>query len=178
MNLRDQTDNSNSDQENKINIASLKIRAGLFSTVFGFLIFLLGARPSIFNLDRSPIIGFVQIAMFLIGLAVMCIGGYISLRAMWKKHQPSIAADIGMRLVATGFLIAVFAGMADVFGFGSHPLPDVPYFGAWQARGVEIGEAIIAIGFLMMIPFNQKNGRKAENKGNESSQEKIIISGS
>ncbi len=48
MNLRDQTDNSNSDQENKINITSLKIRAGLVSTVFGFLVFLLGARPSIF----------------------------------------------------------------------------------------------------------------------------------
>lgn len=178
MNLRNQTDNSNSDQENKINIASFRIRAGLFFTVFGFLIFLLGARPSIFNLDRSPIIGFVQIAMFLIGLAVICIGGYISLRAMWKERRPSIAADIGMRLVATGFLIAVFAGMADVFGFGSHPLPDVPYFGAWQARGVEIGEVIIAIGFLMMIPFNQKNDRKPDNNENESSREKIIISGS
>jgi hypothetical protein len=175
MNLRDKADNSNSYQENKLNIASVRIRTGLIATVLGFLIFLLGARPSIFNLDRSPIIGFVQIAMFLIGLAVMCLGGYISLMAMWKNSQPSIAADIGMRLVATGFVIAVFAGMADVFGFGSHPLPDVPYFGAWQARGVEIGEAIIAVGFLMMIPFNIK-GRKPEKKINESSKEEIIVS--
>ena len=50
-------------------------------------------------------------------------------------------------------MIAVFAGMADIFGFGSHPLPGIPYFGAWQARGVEFGQAMIAIGFLMLIPL-------------------------
>ena len=133
-----------------------RIRLGLFFTILGFLIFLLGARPSIFGLDRSPVIGFVQIGMFLVGLAVMCLGGYISMMALWKKETPSILADIGLRLVATGFVIAVFAGMADVFGFGSHFLPDAPYFGGWQTRGVEIGEAIIAIGFLFMIPFGKK----------------------
>lgn len=47
------------------------------------------------------------------------------------------------------------AGMADVFGLGSHPLPGVPYFGAWQARGVEFGQAIIAIGLLMLIPYHK-----------------------
>ncbi|PKO17829.1 MAG: hypothetical protein CVU39_04930 [Chloroflexi bacterium HGW-Chloroflexi-10] len=141
-------------------VSRTRIRIGLISTVIGFLLFLLGARPSLFGLDRSPVIGFVQIAVFLVGLGVMCLGGYLSTKAMWRDRQISIIADIGMRLVATGFVIAVFAGMADVFGFGSHPLPDVPYFGAWQARGVEIGEGIIAIGFLMMIPyFPQKSAR-------------------
>ncbi|MDX9849300.1 MAG: hypothetical protein RBT01_02225 [Anaerolineaceae bacterium] len=133
-----------------------RIRLGLIFTIVGFLIFLLGARPSLFGLDRSPVIGFVQIGMFLVGLAIMCLGGYISMMALWKKQTPSILADIGLRLVATGFVIAVFAGMADVFGFGSHFLPDAPYFGGWQTRGVEIGEVIIAIGFLFMIPFGKK----------------------
>ena len=55
-------------------------------------------------------------------------------------------------MVATGYVIAVFAGMADIFGMGSHPLPGVPYFGPWQARGVELGMAFIAFGFLMMLP--------------------------
>jgi hypothetical protein len=139
--------------EIKKGASRMRIRLGLYATVSGFILFLLGARPSLFGLDRSPVIGFVQIAVFLVGLAVMCLGGYLSTKAMWRDRQISIIADIGMRLVATGFVIAVFAGMADVFGFGSHPLPDVPYFGAWQARGVEIGEGIIAIGFLMMIPY-------------------------
>lgn len=109
------------------------------------MIFLIGARPSLFGLDRSPVIGFVQIAVFLIGLAIICLGGYIALMALWKNRQPSIAADIGLRLVSTGYVIAVFSGMADVFGAGSHPLPGVPYFGPWQARGVEFGQAIIAL---------------------------------
>lgn len=130
-----------------------RVRIGLTLTLLGFVIFLLGARPSLFGLDRSPVIGFVQIAVFLVGLAFICIGGYISLMSLWKKRQPSILADIGLRMVATGYVIAVFAGMADVFGAGSHPLPGVPYFGPWQARGVEIGQVIIAIGFLMLIPF-------------------------
>ncbi len=132
-----------------------RIRWGLGLTLFGFVIFLLGARPALFGADISPVVGFVQIAVFLIGLAFMCIGGYISMMALWKNSEPSIAADIGLRLVATGYLIAVFAGMADVFGMGSHPLPAVPYFGAWQARGVQLGQAVIAVGFLLLLPFRR-----------------------
>jgi hypothetical protein len=29
----------------------------------------------------------------------------------------------------------------------------VPYFGPWQASGVLIGQGIIALGFLLFIPF-------------------------
>lgn len=156
MKLPNQNNDDRKDEVVPKGIPFFRIRVGLVLTIFGFLIFLLGARPSLFGLDRSPVIGFVQIGMFLVGLAIMCVGGYISMMALWKKETPSILADIGLRLVATGFVIAVFAGMADVFGFGSHPLPDVPYFGGWQTRGVEIGQAIIAIGFLFMIPYKQK----------------------
>lgn len=146
------------------NISMFRIRIGLTVTILGFLLFLLGARPSIFGLDRSPVIGFVQIAMFLVGLGLMCVGGYISMRTLWRNQELSIAADIGLRMVATGYVIAVFTGMADVFGLGSHPLPSVPYFGAWQARGVEVGEAIIAFGFLLMIPFTPKKGTEKTEK--------------
>ena len=129
-----------------------RIRIGVSLTLLGYLMFLLGARPDLFGADRSPVIGFVQVAVMLIGLGFICIGGYISLMALWKGKEPTISADIGQRLVATGFVLAIFAGMADIFGFGSHPLPGVPYFGPLQARGVIIGEAIITIGFLLLIP--------------------------
>jgi hypothetical protein len=59
-------------------------------------------------------------------------------------------------MVSTGYVIAVFAGMADIFGVGSQRFPTLPYFGPWQARGVEIGEAVIALGFLLLIPFGRK----------------------
>jgi len=139
-----------------------RIRIGLTITLGGFMMFLLGARPGIFGLDRSPVIGFVQIAVFLVGMGIICIGGYISLMALWKNDSPSIAADFGLRFVATGYVVAVFAGMADVFGFGSHPLPEVPYFGGWQASGVLIGEILIAVGFILLIPYRYLIIQKSE----------------
>lgn len=142
-----------------------RIRIGLTITLIGFLVFLLGARPGIFGLDRSPVIGFVQIAVFLIGLGILCIGGYISLMALWKNATPSIAADFGLRFVATGYVVTVFTGMADIFGFGSHPLPKIPYFGGWQAGGVLFGEMIIALGFILLIPYRNIFPAKSAGEG-------------
>jgi hypothetical protein len=129
-----------------------RIRIGLILTLFGFFVFLMGARPSIFGLDRSPVIGFVQIAALLLGLGIICIGAYISMIGLWKNTPINIATEIGMRLVATGFVIAVVAGMADVFGLGSHPLPKL-FFGPLQALAVQIGELVIGVGILLMVPF-------------------------
>jgi hypothetical protein len=136
-------------------LSRLRIRAGLFITLTGFFIFIVGAKPDWLGWDRSPVIGFVQIAVFLVGLAIICMGGYIGLLALWGGSQRSIAADIGLRLVSTGYVISVFAGMADVFGMGAHPLPNVPYFGPVQATGVVLGEIVIAVGFLLLIPYKQ-----------------------
>ena len=140
-----------------------RVRFGLITTILGFIIFLIGVRPGFFFLDRSPVVGFVQIAVFLVGLAMICVGGYISLMAFWQNGQRTIAADIGQRLVVTGYVIAVFSGMADVFGLGTRPPPDyVPYFGPLQAIGVEIGQAIIVVGFLLLVPFLKRE--KTEEK--------------
>jgi hypothetical protein len=130
-----------------------RIRSGLSITLIGLLIFLMGARPAIFGLDRSPVVGFVQIAVFLVGMAIICLGGYVSMMAFWRNGSRTIPADIGTRLVTTGYLIAVFSGMADVFGFGTQLRPRVPFFGPWQATGVQIGELVIAIGFVLLIPY-------------------------
>jgi xanthine/uracil permease len=131
----------------------LRLRTGVITTLIGLFIFTVGAKPNWYGWDRSPTVGFIQIAVFLIGLAIICLGGYMGLLGLWKGINRTIVADIGLRLVATGYVISVFAGLADVFGMGSQPLPQVPYFGPWQATGVVIGEALIAIGFLMLIPY-------------------------
>ena len=73
---------------------------GMIIAVVGFAIFLLGTSPELFGLDRSPVIGFVQISVFLVGLAIICIGGYLSLIAMWGGRPRTIGADIGTQLVA------------------------------------------------------------------------------
>jgi hypothetical protein len=139
--------------EPALRLSYLRIRFSLISISLGFFIFVVGAKPNWFGWDRSPVVGFAQIAVFLVGLAMICAGGYVGLSTLWGTEQRSIIADIGLRLVGTGYVIAVFAGLADVFGMGSQPLPDVPYFGPWQAGGVLIGESIIALGFLMLIPY-------------------------
>jgi hypothetical protein len=132
-----------------------RVRIGLGVTIIGFIVFLVGAEPGLFLLDRSPVVGFVQIATFLVGLGFICLGGYWTLAALWNGEPKSIASDIGLRLVATGFVIAVACGMADVFGFGSHLYPKIPRFGSWQMTGVIIGEAVIAVGLLLLIPFRR-----------------------
>jgi hypothetical protein len=133
-----------------------RIELGLIIAVGGFLILMVGLRPDLFQLDRSPVLGFIQIAVMLAGLAVICVGGYICLSGLWKGRSPSIAAELGLRIISTGYIIAVFAGLADIFGLGSHPYPEfIPYFGEWQARGVQIAEGFIAIGMLLMLPYSR-----------------------
>jgi hypothetical protein len=140
----------------------MRIRMGILLTLAGLFIFMVGAKPNWFGWDRSPVVGFVQIVVFLLGLGLICLGGYVGLLALWKGVERSIPADIGLRLVGTGYVIAIFAGMADIFGMGSHSLPQVPYFGPLQAIGVLISEVVIALGFLLMVPFraDQHAGQK------------------
>jgi hypothetical protein len=136
-----------------------RIRIGLTATILGFLIYLLGAEPGLFHLDRSPVVGFVQIATFLVGLGIICLGGYISLAALWNGGQKSIVSDIGLRLVSTGYVISVACGMADVFGFGSNNFPKIPVFGIYQQIGFILGEVVIGIGLLMLIPYKRPKPR-------------------
>ena len=136
------------------------LRASVASALVGLFVFAVGAKPDWFGWDRSPVVGFVQIAVFLTGLGVICLGGFLGMLALWKGQARTIVADLGLRMVGTGYVIAIFAGMADLAGMGSQPLPGIPYFGPWQASGVLIGELVIALGFLMLIPYRSLLPRK------------------
>lgn len=152
----------------------LRIRFGLTLTIIGFLVFVLGAAPGTYGLDRSPVIGFLQISIFLIGLGLMCLGGYISLSALWRRREKTILADIGQRLVSTGYLIAMASGMADLLGLGTQPITEeIPYFGLWQEIGVLLGMSVIAIGFLMFIPYRPQNAATVQS----SEKPKIQVDG-
>jgi len=130
-----------------------RVRIGLVLLMVGVVVFIIGAEPERFGLDRSPITGVVQISVFLVGLGMICVGGYISLNALWNGRQKTIAADIGLRLVSTGYVISFASGMADIFGFGSQVYPNIPYFGPLQQIGVMFGEAMIIIGLVLLIPY-------------------------
>jgi hypothetical protein len=140
--------------EPALRVSYLRVRFSLICVGIGLLIFVIGAKPDWFGWNRVSIVGFVQIVVFLAGLGLICIGGYVGISALWGREQRSILADIGSRLIGTGYVISVFAGMADVFGMGAQTLPDTPFFGPLQAIGVLVGQVVIAIGFLMFIPYH------------------------
>ncbi len=140
-----------------------RVYFSLAVTLIGLFIFVVGSKPDWFGWDYSPVVGFVQIAVFLFGLAVICLGGYIGLLTLWWGYERTIIADIGTKLVATGYVIAVFAGLADIFGMGSQSFPQIPYFGPWQSTGVLIGQGIIAMGFLLFIPFRPHKSPRGIN---------------
>jgi hypothetical protein len=142
------------------------MRFSLICVGIGLFIFVIGAKPNWFGWSTIPEVGFIQIAVLLVGLALICIGGFVGISALWGREQRSILADFGSRLIGTGYVISVFAGMADVFGMGAQTLPDdIPYFGPLQAMGVLVGQFVIAVGFLMFIPYHlhEKEIRKYDS---------------
>ena len=48
-----------------------RILVSLTTTLTGLFIFAIGAKPDMFGWDRSPVVGFVQIAVFLAGLGLI-----------------------------------------------------------------------------------------------------------
>lgn len=131
-----------------------QVRLGLIISILGLIIMFFGAKPEWFGMDRSPVVGFVQTNIILLGLGILCIGGYIGLTNLWGEIEKSITADIGIRLVGTGYVIALFSGLADVFGMNMQVLSDKkPFFGPWQQAGMELGTIVIIIGLLMIIPY-------------------------
>ena len=96
--------------EPALRISYLRVRFSLICVGIGLLIFVIGAKPDWFGWNRVSVVGFVQIVVFLAGLGLICIGGYVGISALWGREQRSILADIGSRLIGTGYVISVFAG--------------------------------------------------------------------
>jgi hypothetical protein len=136
-----------------VTFASWRIRWGLSLSLVGMFLFLLGTAPNLFGVDRSPIIGFVQLSFFVIGLGILYLGGFTALKAFWKNRKSSIASEFGGRFIATGYVISVFAGLADIIGIGSQGFPLI-FFGPLQSFGVLLGQGLSAIGLMMLIPFS------------------------
>jgi hypothetical protein len=124
----------------------------------GLFLFLLGFKPGVFGLDRSPVIGYLQAVVFLFGLGLVVISTY----AIESLERPvgqtmSIREDIGARLSATGYVLVAVSSTADLIGLGSHPLPGAPYFGVLQSTGLMIGTGVIILGLVMYHPGRTKN---------------------
>jgi hypothetical protein len=125
-------------------------RFGVATVVFGFFIFAIGLYPDLIRLGFTPGIGLVQIATFLLGISVMTLGAYIYAYATRHRALPrSLRQDIGLRLMATGLVIAYATGFADVLGIGSNFGAERPLLGLFQASGVALGVLVIVAGTVL-----------------------------
>jgi hypothetical protein len=129
---------------------SLLARSGTGLIGLGFVIFIVGIYPGSFGMDITPGLGVVQIFTFLFGLSLMTLGAYVYMYATRHRAQPRrLREDIGLRLMATGLVVAYVTGLADVIGIGTHFGRERPLFGDVQAWGVGLGIALIIAGILM-----------------------------
>jgi hypothetical protein len=119
----------------------------------GLVIFLFGMHPSWFGYDRSHVIGYLHVIIFLLGLTLIMISAYALLYLRRPAGQAAtVREDIGIRLAATGYVFSLLSSAADFIGLGSNPLPNVPIFGPVQSIGFSLSVLLILFGFLLYIP--------------------------
>jgi hypothetical protein len=125
-------------------------RLGVATVVVGFTIFVIGVFPDLIRLGLTPGIGLLQIGTFLFGITVMTFGAYIYAYATRHRARPrGLREDIGLRLMATGLVIAYTTGFADVLGIGSNYGVERPLLGFFQAAGVALGVVVIVVGIFL-----------------------------
>jgi hypothetical protein len=118
--------------------------------VVGFFIFVLGIFPDLIRLDLTEGIGLLQIGLFLLGISVMTLGAYSYAYATRHRALPRrLREDVGVRLMATGLVIAYATGFADKLGIGSHFGAERPLLGPLQALGIFMGVCVIGAGIIL-----------------------------
>lgn len=122
-------------------------RFGATVVGLGFVAFIVGVFPEFFSLDFTPGFGLLQIFMLLSGISLMTAGAYLYMYATRHRAMPRrLREDIGLRLMATGVVVAWTTGLADVIGIGTHFGQERPLFGPVQAWGVAVGVMLIIAG--------------------------------
>jgi len=130
--------------------ASRLARTSVGLIVFGFSVFGIGVFPQLIRLGRTPGIGIVQIAVFLMGITLMTSGAYVYMYATRHRATPRrLREDVGVRLMATGVVVCYVTGFADILGIGTHFGAERPLFGGFQAGGVALGVLVIIVGIFI-----------------------------
>ncbi|GMR10119.1 MAG: hypothetical protein BMS9Abin28_0940 [Anaerolineae bacterium] len=134
--------------------------------LIGLFIFMIGIYPNLIGMDRSPVVGFVQIGVWLLGLGILLLGSTLTVRVIRNGHPNSLRSEVGLRLIATGYVFAVAASFADFLGIGSHTLPGISY-GPLQVTGLALGVLVSLFGVILYWPGK---GSHASSEGRTSPQ--------
>jgi hypothetical protein len=136
-----------------------------------FLLFSLGSALMIVSitaewlgLDLTPGFGMVQMFQLLLGLTLLTASGYLHIYSLRVHDAPrSLQADIGLRLGASGIVLAYASGFSDLVGIGTHSEPAFarPFVGWLQLTGLAIAVLLISIGLLLY--FTSRGTRPASS---------------
>ncbi len=128
-----------------------RARRWMTIVLLGLFIFVIGVQPDILGLNRSLTVGFVQIGVWLTGLAILLLAAYATVRVVRNGKENSLRADIGTRLLATGYVVAAVASLADFIGVGAQQMPFIT-FGPVQVIGLVIGVILSLLGVILYWP--------------------------
>lgn len=126
-------------------------RGWMTLVLIGLIVFAIGIYPNLIGMDRSPVVGFVQIGVWLLGLGLLLIGATMTVRVIRNGYPNSLRSEVGLRLIATGYVFAVAASFADFLGIGSHALPGISY-GPLQVTGLALGVLVSLLGVILYWP--------------------------
>jgi hypothetical protein len=121
----------------------------------GLLIFLVGLDPDLIGMNRSPAVGFVQVGVWLTGLAILFVAAALAIKVIRNSHPTTLLNDVGLRLTATGYVVAAAASLADFIGIGSHAIPTL-VFGKIQVAGLAVGILLGVIGLVLYWPWPRR----------------------
>jgi uncharacterized membrane protein len=137
---------------NRDYVTRVEVALSLALFILGLILSVIALGAELLGLDLTPGFGVVQMLQLLIGLTFLTIAGYLRIHSLRPNDAPrSLQADIGIRLGATGLVLAYVCGLADLVGIGTHLQPAFgrPYVGILQMGGLILGVLMIAAGLLL-----------------------------
>jgi hypothetical membrane protein len=130
---------------------AMAARGWMTMVLIGLFIFLIGIYPNLIGMDRSSVVGFVQIGVWLLGLGILLLGATLAMKVIRNGYPTTLRSEVGLRLIATGYVLAVTASFADFLGIGSHALPGISY-GPLQVTGLALGVMVSLLGVILYGP--------------------------
>lgn len=126
--------------------------------VVGMLLVFLAISADLLGFNITRGFGVLQIAQLLLGITALTLSGLLWFHSRRPEGVASLQADIGLRVVATGLVLAYVSGFSDLLQIGTHLVkcdpPAIitncgPYIGAWQVWGIVLGVLFISGGFVL-----------------------------